>query len=654
VFGHLLVVVDFLPDHHPSSPQKTMEKLTSLTASLGRITASIESGQAQRPLSDSLEKLTTSEARQAKIVLVGVEREQTAALLGSILPNEIDASTCAKLIPAGDNPTEIHLADQFALLSPSHQPFDDAAKLVDALKRFDEDINALPSVAAGHLKISVSVHNSAQPPARLLVSPLLEQLADSPVTLSTLAESSSWLVLVSPEGFVPDRKQLAALGTISSSALGFTLIQAGEPVAATSWLRQIPVPVSAPPLSLAAREKLEAAFLSLSQQGGLLRQSLDDWRKREQLEDLMIIVKEELGQSKRSLERQRLLHDEGLGKTDSNGGRALQELQTRIRNLLQDGIDGIVKEIERKNSALLQPGGKIHGEIKMLADELEPGNLDQTINHDRIRLSLTSTKEEVFCHVLQREAKAVVAEDLALIKKKSDQLLAEANQLLAREIGNAQQLRINSIRATSFETDVGLTVQPEIRYRGEMPRMTFGRRFSAARSWMMPVMMAAMFAGAAVAVGGSGNNSSSGLRSIMMMLAGVALIAGFAWTYFSQEKKEEGQLERELERVRDGVLQEIRRVINDIFRREQQLLKDHFQKNTRELGNQLGAIIRQEEQKCTEQSKSAQMQNQSSSRTIDQKLRDLQQWTVELDRLMQRTGEAARDIIAAALKHVRG
>jgi hypothetical protein len=183
--------------------------------------------------------------------------------------------------------------------------------------------------------------------------------------------------------------------------------------------------------------------------------------------------------------------------------------------------------------------------------------------------------------------------------------------------------------------------RPEIRYRGEMPRATLGARFSAARQVIMSMMILGTILGGAVVLTGDQTGGQS-VRSILAAFMIPMIVIGFLWTYVSFRKKEALTLEKEVEKLQDGVLGELRRVLQDLHREQMNLLNSTLQKAQRTVQQQLEGAVENIDKKRQRESDEARRRQTEQSRSMEQRIARMRQVSTYVITLQSNLKEAER------------
>jgi hypothetical protein len=174
-----------------------------------------------------------------------------------------------------------------------------------------------------------------------------------------------------------------------------------------------------------------------------------------------------------------------------------------------------------------------------------------------------------------------------------------------------------------------------------MPRATLGARFNAARQVIMGMMILGTILGGAVVLTGD-QSGGQNIRTSLAALTIPMLVIGFLWTYVSFRKREALTLEREVEKLQDGVLSELRRVLLDLHREQMTLLSATLQKAQRAVQSQLEGTFEKLDKQRQRDAEEARRRSTEQSRSMEQRIARMRQFTGQLTTLQTNLKEAER------------
>jgi len=101
-----------------------------------------------------------------------------------------------------------------------------------------------------------------------------------------------------------------------------------------------------------------------------------------------------------------------------------------------------------------------------------------------------------------------------------------------------------------------------------------------------------------------------------------------------------------MEKLRDGIFQELRKVLADLLREEQGLLNQFFQQTSRNWGQQIQQQIQQSELLRRKATDSQKQQVADQSRSIDDRIRQLEAQRGEAQNLIRNLDRVRLDLVA--------
>jgi len=137
----------------------------------------------------------------------------------------------------------------------------------------------------------------------------------------------------------------------------------------------------------------------------------------------------------------------------------------------------------------------------------------------------------------------------------------------------------------------------------------------------------------------------SGSQNIRTYLAAFMIpmrIVGFLWTYVSFRKREALTLEKEVEKLQDGVLSELRRVLQELHREQMTLLSGTLQKAQRAVQQQLEGTFEKIDKQRQREAEEARKRSTEQSRSMDQRIARMRQFAGQLTTLQSNLKEAER------------
>ncbi len=611
-------------------------------AALG-IARDLEAGRAIAPFQEKLAYLTTDPALPVRAAVIAAQPESLHALLSEVIGQ--DYNVCKVVVPSRLGYSEVLLQERGFLLDTGagSREFDDAGTFLAAL----EQAHALQATEADNLE---PLRLKLKGPAHLnglclLVPHSLDALQRKPALLSTLADQADWVFLVGNNETTFAPEQRATIQLVLDHVTGLQNVlqpPLADPVSparpAEEWWKNWKVTLSLGLVRLGT-ELLRTRLSLLTAPQSELRHYLVESRLLRQLDMALALMAEETVQVQRQLGNRLNLAREGL--TDRDGQPELRKTAETIRTNFTDELDSLLKAAERDAKAAFQADGEAHRQLRDASASVTVDDIDQTDGEVTIKLTLAPAAAARLTAAVLAHARQRLATDLRQIAEGLECSVRDAKRAIETATGARPALSIELPDENTLWENISSLARPEIRYRGEMPRATLGARFNAARQVIMGMMILGTILGGAVVLTGD-QSGGQGLRTYLAAFMIPMLVLGFLWTYVSFRKREKLTLEKEVEKLQDGVLGELRRVLQDLHREQMVLLSGTLQKAQRAVQQQLEGTfekIDKQRQRDTEEARRRQTEQQ---RSMDQRIARLRQFGGQLTTLQSNLKEAER------------
>lgn len=614
------------------------------------VAGELEAGRATAPFRQRLSELARADAEvPVRAAILADRPESLHALLSEVVGH--DYKVCKVVVPSRLGYSEIQLQERGFVLDSGAGPreFADVGAFLGAL----ESSHALPAAEGdGAQPLRFGLMGPAQLSGLCLLVPhSLEALLRKPALLSTLTDQADWMFLAgSAEATIePEARQAIQLVLEHVTGLQNVLVATADrppdaPVAAaaaatTAWHKGWKVTLS---LGLVRQgsDLLRERLSLLTAPGSELRRYLVEVRLWRQLDATLQLMEEELALSQRSaasrlhLAKEGLLGDAGSGET--------RKAAERLRTRLAEDADNLLKAAEREARAALGPEGELHRRLGEAAQALTVEDIDQTHGEVAIKLTLGGDAGRRLADLVASRAQARLGEVLRQTREGLECSVREAEAGLEKLTGMRHRLSWEIPDETALASSL-VSARPELRYRGEMPRPTLASRFGSARSAMMGLMILGTLVGSLSALSGdSAPGAGGGARAVVTSIMVPALILSFLWTYVSFRKQERLTLEKELERLAEGVAGELRRAMSDAFRDQQAALQAAVQRVLRDTQTQVEAALEKTAQLRQREQEELRRRQADQQRTAEQRRDRLRQFSQQLAGLRPRIAEARK------------
>jgi hypothetical protein len=621
-----------------------LRKLRRTTAEAAQaIAAELEAGRAVSPFQEKLGQLAGEPVIPVRAAVIAAQPEVMHALLSEIIGH--DYNVCKVVVPSRLGFSEVLLQERGFLLDTGAgaREFDDAGSFLSALQQthaLQQSEN--DSLEPLRLKLKGPTHLNG---LCLLVPHSLDAMQRKPALLSTLADQADWVFLAGEQATTFSAEERATIQLVLENVTGLQNVM--QPPAADAppparppveWWKDWKVTLSLGLVRLGT-ELLRKRLSLLTAPDSELRQYLVESRLLRQLDMTLGLMVEETQQEQRKLGTRLSLTREGLTGADSQPD--LRKSAEAIRSKFNDELDSLVKAAEREAKAALQADGESARQLRAAATTLTADDIDQVEGEATIKLTLAPAATARLTETVLGLARQRLATDLRQIQEGVECSVRDAKKAIETATGARPAVSLDLPDESALWETISSLARPEIRYRGEMPRATLGARFNAARQVIMGMLiLGTLLGGVAVLTGeeGGGQNLRTYLTAFMLPM----LVVGFLWTYVSFRKKERLTLEKEVEKLQDGVLAELRRVLQELHREQMTILSGALQKAARAVQQQLDGTFEKLDKQRQREAEDARRRQTDQQRSMDQRIARMRQFAGQIATLQTNLKEAER------------
>ena len=625
---------------HPG--QDINDRVAKLAAQGHELATRQESGMSETPLSNLFNELRAGKrAQPVEIALVGLDPDSVPRVLAALLGQ--DYPLCRVVIPDRLGYSEIHLCEHGFLLEvgAERREFDLADDLMKAIELSRATGEAQSNLWSDPVRLSVQAP-AGRSGVVLLVPDSLDSLTNKPALLSVIASRAGFLVIAGQSNHQLTQQAKLTLGNLVDALGGVQCVITDEApapahaLAETSWLKwpKSPYTVATHTLAEPASPPL-LPFLDSASPLAVFKDYLCSQRNVNQVEEILGLLDESLQADLDQLANRLRLAESGA----SAGSAALAgsaDLDSRplgddLRNRIQEDLDTIKKNREDAAKRAMLPGGELLTRLTEISDTLQVADIEQDRRDAVIKLSLSDNKLSEITEALQQEVKRGVLGDLAVIDETVDATREETQAQLESALGTRTRLHLDPIDRSAWWDSIVTLARPEIRYRAEMPVITFGKRFSEARGGLSLIMIAAgMLTGLQAFVSKETLQSlRTGLYSLMIPV----LLGGLIWTFVSVRKRDRATLQKELDRLREGVLAELRKVAGELLRIQGTQIASLSGRISKQLNGQVADLLKKQDNTARNAREQEAQRARERNRGIEQRSREKSQQRSELSRL---------------------
>jgi len=616
----------------------------------------LERGQAETPLASHFNQLLNELDTPAfSITVLGLTTNDRSHILSWIYGSQYAVLSLQSSNQVGL--LELHLRDRgFSLETGNGQrvEFDTASAFIEAIQSTDLVQSGDENSWLDPVKLSLEA-----PPGLQSISIYMpvssEMVLRNPSMMSHLISKSNVLFLAGPLDYAlsqEDQKAIEELLGIMDGVWPIVIVPEdikenelptngwwNNPVLTQGAIKLLPLKLAAtdttglPPLMNNAQDPIRRAFTEL--------------HMAQRFQRAIQAVSERLDAESRQLKtahsrEQRRLSSFNAPEQQTNFRQQFDAIKTDI----VDEFSALIKGIHENNRKALLPSGAIHQHINRLLENLKFEDLQQETEHKTIKLTVT---EEFLRHTtqsLKSDLKSQLREEMAMLRDGlidiQDRFTKQLEAVCERPADLTMQLPEDKIIWQSIKE----MLEMEIRYKGEMPKRGFMQRLGEGRKLVFMVLMTMSVVGSMVGF----NIRTARFIGLFFLLL---FIGGVAYTYMTWRKEDEARLHKELDRVRDQLHSEVKRLVSDIHRDKASRIAEFIEKVKRDCMRQLDGLGKEMEACMLKQATQSRDETQKKQAMVEQHMRELQPITQQLLQLVQQ-GESLQQQCHTNLKAAFG
>jgi len=604
----------------------------------------IERGQASTPLADHCLRIVDELLQRAPAVVVVATSEpaRQAALRWLLGPAPAGA-----VLRAGtaDGLTEIALEGEgYAVLLPQGRRQD-----VPDLEGFLAAIDARRGGGGGEPppvdEWVLSGHDgpaAGHPALALLVPDSLAATLEHAGLLGDLQSRAQLFVVAHDEQARPiPAEQWEQLQALLAGVLALWPLSVDLPADAAPgrWWRELQ---ALPQLTLAPAATRSSDTTAPLQ--GPLGECLRPWALQaatQRMRQAVAALKERLDHDVAQLQTRRAREDD-----EARSEPAVVDAQQRrpfdvARLSLVDELAALAKLPAETSRRSLLPEGALALAVGEQLRRLEQADLEHEPGVKSVKLTLASVAQGQLVTALRRCLKDEIARDVAAMAEGLQALQRRLEPALEAASGQPVRLGLSAPDATAMWSDISDMVAVDVRYRGEMPRRGFFQRLGEGRKAVFAGLMVLSLLGSFAGFSWRG----VGLLGVAFLVVFIAVVV---LTYRTWQQEDAERLDKELERVREQLLTECRRVAGDVQREKLVRLAGHADQLKRQLQLQIDDLQRDRQQRDQAQLAEQRERARRRKEQLDRQLRDAQALASRLAKLVQDAQRLHDDAAAEA------
>lgn len=596
-------------------------QLQRLILNASDLCSRLEQGQAEAPLTERMTLLAQEESNQIlRVLLTGLTTESIVQTLTWL----IQAPELAEVLAKKDS-IRIRTGHPLSLQTATRYSPADSTEALTAM--LADPVNAevtlnLPAAAElAALDITVFSPATLGNTSRVARAGLADHLA---------------LVAAAPGHTLSaaEKQALAHLATAFSAVQPLLTVDelAGDAaIPENGWWQQIstPRPLVSPRLVTRHVRAPYPAFLANRHDPQREQWLLN--REKQRLQDTVQLMADLHNQRRRHILQRQEQEASQLKALDQQqqGTQHQRQLWSALRQQLQDALPDLLRELsDRRRKERTQSGtGQLAPQLDRVVGLLDRQDLLQESGPRQTRLSLHPASTQRLLELVREYLKLECRSHAEALQSRLDTLRQHIEQAL-HPLAPGAHLSAAQVDGRTVAEVLQDMIGMEIRYRGEMPVRGLLDRFKEGRQGAMGFMMLASMA--AMIFGGD-------LRSQFWFgpVMGLIFIGSMVFTATSWRQEDEEKLERELERLREGVRGELQRLLSELQREQQTRFNDMAERQRKQWQKELETLAEHAQiaqQSTLEQEKQALRQRKQ---VIDTQLQDINALNTALNGLVR-------------------
>ena len=416
-----------------------------------------------------------------------------------------------------------------------------------------------------------------------------------------------------------------AVEVVDSASLGSQAIHPDRPIRLSlNALGQLVL--EGPPLS--GQEPLARGLTTL------LRQTSCSTRNLASTADTAIGIATSLQMHAQWLQRAHAARREVLGRLLNRSGGVAQDraASDALRAELADALQLLDRALRERCRRTLANEGGVQARMAAEVEKVCDTDLARETARKAVNISL---RRELFID-LQRAMREHVEQDLHSMVGEANGALADLDALVGRSlrscVGTAVVGSIPRWHVAPLLDRVVDAMQFNVRYHGTLPRRGFLHRLSEGRKSIFTVLMFTSLFGSFLGFNWRTHPMLGGLFMLGFLCA-------VAWTYRSWKDEDRERLEEELEKAREQLRMEARRILGDVYRELQAAWAESIEAARRSGIGLIDDALRTASARCLRDGQVQREAVQASLRQIEARELSLTGWR-------QRLGRCEADLLA--------
>lgn len=617
-----------------------------LVAEGGDLADRLEQGQAETPLCELFQALGQApDSDPFTAVLLAITPEARTTALHWLYGPEYSVVSVNVVEKLGL--VEIHLSERGFVLehgAGQRQLFDQLDPFLQAISKTDNLTHPCDSNWMDPVRMGVTSQSGLRG-VTLLVPGKPELLLEHPALLSRLSTRANLVVLAAPLHHELSESQQQALEALSASMDGiWPLLVVDELAEDTSlpeqgWWEGYRHPaVQLSPKLLTTHVKASMSPL-LSEENEDSRRHLFITQHARRLESAGETLSDTLEQRLRQIDTRIRKEERKARAADSHAGD-LQSQRGDWQKLRQESSEQLIamgKKLAEQARTRRNGSDEQTQMLERFLQSLSEQDLEREEGHKSVKLTVSEDFVRKLLDVTSKGVRKDFERDINALHQQARELKLSMENRVSALAGEPQNLPELDFDRKAIWSSVENMFNVRLRYRGEMPKRGFWQRLKEGRQGAMSFMMIIGMLGMMFGATTLRENPLVGLILFLVFFGSII------YSFIGWRKDDEDRIAKELDKLRDGVISEVHRLVSEVQRELVTRMTDVLEQTKKvwseELERLSGTVGRTLQQQAEQDRQSV----RDRLRVLEQQKRELANLQTGINRLCQQSEALLKD-----------
>lgn len=604
----------------PATLQQLHQEFVDIAGRGAKLAELLEKGQADTPLANHFRQLLMGlESAPFSVILLGLTQEARTRVLAWFTGQ--DYTQLSVTVSQQSGLVHVQLREQGYSFHKSGFPpqtFDRLEPFIEAMKEADLLREGDAEAWVDPLRLGMQAAKGVQSFDIYMVENVA-QLHTNPALLSRLIAQANTLILAAEESYSLSSLDKAILGDLLPQIIAVWPVNT-RPEASPgvphwcSFLKQadliLPltplVPNSElPPFLTRAHDTIRIG-LFLAHNATIFQQAVATLNSQYQQESRQLTTRIQR-------ENRKLKQIDGQHSAQSHRKGA-----DTLRTGLDIAIEKLSESLRENARKQFLPSSDLARSIRQQVEGICVDDLQQTEAYREITLTLKDQSQQRLSEQIRDNLRHCSAQMVTHLREQVGKLVNDTEWAVQQTIGVPVAVSHQHLDDQKVWAALHDAVHLDIRYKGTVPKRGLVHRLGEGRKWVFMLLMTLSLVG-----------TMAGFNWRAMWFMGwiflFVFVGAFVYTFLSWRKEDESRLEKELDRIHENLLSEVRRSLQDSQRELTAQLAQYLDKTRRDLQRQVEQMLLK--------------LSESQGLTVEQQRRDGQQKKQVLNARQQRLGE---------------